>query len=273
MATCKRVFIIGLDGLRGPAINETETPNIEAFLKNAAYSTHAQTVMPSSSYQAWGAMFHGVGPETHKIGGKTPITEDVSWPSFLKIAKQQRPELKMGAYCAWTPIIDDIIEKSCACDTLSLSDFELMPAALEYIRNEKPDIFYIHLDIVDGTGHTHGYRSEKYHEAIRLVDGWTGELIDAAKGLGDFEQTLVIVLSDHGGTEIMTDKGIRHSHGIDHEDCMKILWAASGPGVMPGELEPNFNIAATAPVVAHVLGLKAPDGWQAVVPAGLFKDK
>lgn len=271
--TCNRVFIIGIDGLRGPAINETETPNIKAFLKNAAYTTHAQSVMPSASYQAWGAMFHGVGPEVHKLGGKTPITEDVSWPSFLKIANQQRPELKAAAYCAWTPIINDIIEKSCVCDTLSLSDFELMPAALEYIRTKKPDIFYIHLDIIDGTGHAHGYRSEKYHEAIRLVDGWTGQLIDAAKSLGDFDKTLVIALSDHGGTEFQTDKGIRHSHGSDHEDCMNIFWAASGPGVVPGELKAEVNIADTAPVVAHALGLKAPEGWEATVPVGLFRDK
>lgn len=275
MATCKRVFIIGLDGLRGPAVNETETRNIDAFMHRAAYTTHAQSVMPSASYQAWGAMLHGVGPEVHQIGGSTPITEDVSWPSFIKIANQQRPELRVGAYCAWTPIITDIIEQSCVCDTLSLSDRELMPAALEYIRNEKPDIFYIHLDIIDGTGHTHGYQSAKYHEAIRLVDGWVGDLLEAAESMGDFEETLVIVLSDHGGTEIFNDEGelVGHSHGTDHEDCMNIFWGAAGPGVIGGELTPNFDIAATAPVVAHALGLDAPAGWEASVPDGLFEDK
>ena len=30
-ALCERVFVIGLDGLRGPAILEAPTPNLDAF--------------------------------------------------------------------------------------------------------------------------------------------------------------------------------------------------------------------------------------------------
>jgi predicted AlkP superfamily pyrophosphatase or phosphodiesterase len=275
MAQCKRVFIIGLDGMRGPAVNETDTPHLDAFMKDGAWTTKAQSVMPSASYQAWGAMLHGVGPDIHQINSKRPIEEDVNWPSFMKVARQECPDAKIGAYCAWTPIIDDIIEDSVQADAVSVHDAELMPKALEYLRDEKPDIFFIHLDIIDGTGHGHGYKSDEYHEAIRLCDGWVGDLLDAIESIGDPAESLVIITSDHGGTEIFDDNGelIANSHGTDHPECMEIFWAARGPGIVPGEMAANFNIGATAPVVTHALGLNAPEGWEESVPTGLFEDK
>ena len=275
MAQCKRVFIIGLDGMRGPAVNETDTPHLDALMAEGAWTINDQSVMPSASYQAWGAMLHGVGPAVHQINSKRPIEEDVNWPSFMKVARQQCPDAKIGAYCAWTPIIDDIIEPSSGADAVSLSDMELMPKALEYLRDEKPDIFFIHLDIIDGTGHGHGYKSDKYYESIRLCDGWVGDLMDAIKSIGDYDESMVIVTSDHGGTDIFDDDGkvIACSHGTDHPECMEIFWAARGPGVVPGEMAADFNIGATAPVVTHALGLDAPEGWEESVPAGLFEDK
>ena len=110
-----------------------------------------------------------------------------------------------------------------------------------------------------------------------LCDGehTVGDLMDAIKSLGDFDESLVIAVSDHGGTDIFDDEGnvIACSHGTDHQECMEIFWAARGPGIVPGEIDAEFNIGATAPIVAHALGLDAPEGWEETVPAGLFEDK
>ena len=58
--TCNRIFVIGLDGARGPAVAEAETPHIDAVMADGARTYHAQTVFPSASFEAWGAMFHVV---------------------------------------------------------------------------------------------------------------------------------------------------------------------------------------------------------------------
>jgi len=111
---CERAFVLGLDGLRGPAVQETDTPVLDAFFAEAAWTPRAQTVSPSSSYPAWGSLFHGVSPQTHGIGGETPIGEDAAWPSFMKLARQHHPDWTMGAFSCWEPINTDIIEASCS---------------------------------------------------------------------------------------------------------------------------------------------------------------
>jgi len=270
--TCTRAFIIGLDGLRGPALDETPTPNINAVLADGVRTLHAQTVMPSSSYQAWGAMFHGVGPEKHGIGGATPIAEDVAWPSFMKLARRQDPSATLGAYCCWTPIITDIIEPSADCQTLSTGDAELTAAACEFIRTQKPDVLFLHLDEIDGTGHSRGYRSAEYLAKVTETDGLVGDVISAIRDIGAYDDSLILILSDHGGVTFELEDGrVVHSHGRDDPDCMEILWGCRGPGIAKGvRLDSDVNIMDTAPVVARALGLPIPAGWDAKIPDGVF---
>ncbi len=270
-ATCKRVFVIGLDGLRGPAVNETATPNIDALLATGAATLRARTVMPSSSYQAWGSLMHGVDPAKHQCGDIIPIADDVAWPSFLKVARQQCPDATLGAYCCWTPIITDIIEASADCDTLSMGDEELTAAACEFIRTRNPDVFFLHLDNIDGVGHGKGYQSPEYLVKITETDKLVGDVIAAIRDLGDFDESMIIIVSDHGGVEMEWEGKTVHSHGVDDEGCMEILWLASGPGVAKGvQLDGDVNIMDTPAVVARALGLTAPDGWDGKVPDGVF---
>lgn len=271
-ATCKRAFIIGLDGLRGAAVAETATPSLDAVFADGVRTLRAQTVMPSSSYQAWGSMFHGVGPDKHQIGGSTPIAEDVAWPSFMKIARRQHPAATLGAYCCWTPIIRDIIEESADCQTLSTGDAELTAAACEFIRTQKPGLFFLHLDEIDGAGHSHGYRSDEYLAQITVTDGLVGDVIAAIRDIGAYDDSLILILSDHGGVTFdLPDGGVAHSHGREDDDCMEILWGARGPGIAKGvELDGEVNIMDTAAVVARALGLSVPAGWDAKVPVGVF---
>ena len=271
-ALCERVFVIGLDGLRGPAIHEADTPNLDAFRADAAWTTTAQTVMPSSSYEAWGSLFHGVSPQTHNIGGPTPITEEVAWPSFMKVARQQHPEWTMGAFSCWTPINTDIIEASTHCHFESAGDEVLTPAAAEFIRTQKPTLMFLHLDYIDGAGHGHGYTSAKYNEVIAETDARIGEVLAAIRDIGAYDSSLIIISSDHGGCEVEYEGKIYQSHGVDEPDCMNIFWACRGPGVARGvELDGDVSIMHTAPVVAHALGLDIPEGWEVrTPPAGVF---
>jgi len=272
-AECNRAFIIGLDGLRGPAMNEAATPNIDAVLADGVRTYRAMTVMPSSSYPAWGSMFHGVAPDKHKIDGTTPIAEDVPWPSFMKLARQRNPAATLGAYCCWTPIINDIIEKSCDCDTLSLADAELTAAACQFIRSRRPDLLFLHLDEIDGAGHSKGYRSPEYLAKITATDALVGDVIAAIREISAYDDSLILILSDHGGVEFTTADGRTvHSHGLDDADCMEILWGCRGPGIANNlELNGDVNIMDTAPVVARTLGLPIPPGWDAKVPPGVFR--
>lgn len=260
----KRAFIIGLDGAMGRLVREAATPHMDELFADGVVTYSAATVVPSSSFEAWGAMFHGVGPEKHKLGGSQPCPEDVSWQSFMKVAKQSRTETKCASFSCWEPINTQIIEASCECYCVSMPDPELVAAASDYIRAQQPDLFFMQLDFIDGAGHSHGYGSPKYMEQISATDALVGKMLDAIRDAGVFDESLIILLSDHGGEGT--------SHGSDHPDCVNIFWACRGPGVKSGiELRDEVNIMDTAAVVAEALGLPVPAGWDARTPKGMVE--
>lgn len=244
---CKRAFVIGLDGAIGWAVRKADTPNINAILSEGVVTYSAKTAVPSASFEAWGAMFHGVGPEKHRLDGSHPISEDAPWPSFMKVAKQARPETKCASFSCWSPINTHIIEPSCECHCVLW--------------------YFMQLDFIDGAGHSHGYSSPKYLEQITATDAHVGMVLDAIRDSGVFDESLIILLSDHGG--------VGKSHGSDHPDCTTIFWGCRGPGVARGvELEfplHKVNIMDTAAVITHAFGLTMPDEWDARVPNDIFE--
>ena len=262
---CKRAFVIGLDGAIGWAVRETETPNIDMILSEGVVTYSARTAVPSASFEAWGAMFHGVGPEKHRLDGNHPISENAPWPSFMKVAKQARPETQCAS--CWSPINTHIIEPLCECHCVSMPDPQLTLAAAEYIRAQPPDVYFMQLDFIDAAGHSHGYGSEKYLEQITATDAYIGMVLDAIRGSGVFDESLIILLSDHGG--------VGRSHGSDHPDCTTIFWGCRGPRIARGiELESplhKVNIMDTAAVVTYALGLPTPDDWDARIPNDIFE--
>ncbi len=52
---------------------------------------------------------------------------------------------------------------------------------------------------IDGAGHTYGYGTEKYLEALSGADEWVGAIRKAIEDAGIAEDTLYIVTADHGG--------------------------------------------------------------------------
>jgi hypothetical protein len=261
---CDRAFVIGLDGAMGRAVQEAPTPHIDQLLSEGIQTYSAQTVYPSSSFPAWGAMFHGVGPEVHGIDGGRPCAEDVPWPSFLKLARRAWPDCELASFSCWEPINTRIIEPSCACHLLSLPDPELVYAAAAYIRTHDPRVLFLQLDFIDAAGHVHGYGSHRYLQQIARHDAYVGAVIEALRDASMYEDSLILITSDHGG------RG--RWHGSRHPDCMTIFWGCRGPGIVRGGELGEVNVMDTAAVVAQALGLPRPPGWEASVPAGVFCD-
>lgn len=259
---CNRAFIIGMDGVIGRCVEEAYTPNIDALISDGVKTYDAKTVFPSKSFQAWGAMFHGVGPLKHELGSSNPCAEDVPWPSFMKLMRQERPNSRLASFSCWEPINSKIIEQSCGSHCVSMPDPELAEAAAEYIRSHPPEILFMQLDHTDSAGHAHGYGTAPYLEQISVSDSLVGLVVDAIKDAGAFDESLIVVLSDHGGKD--------KSHGSNHPDCMSTFWGCRGPGVVKGGEVNEMNIMDTAPIVARALGLTPPDGWDGRIPAGIF---
>ncbi len=74
--------------------------------------------------------------------------------------------------------------------------------AVDYLANGNPDSTFIHLDEVDGAGHSYGTERAEYLAALRKVDGQIGEILNAAKNRPSYtsEDWLVVLTADHGHT-------------------------------------------------------------------------
>jgi len=71
-----------------------------------------------------------------------------------------------------------------------------------------------------------------------------------------YDDTLIIVTSDHGGHD--------STHGENIPEDMTIPWVISGPGVVPGELTTQVYTMDTAATAAFALGLPIPAEWDGI---------
>lgn len=265
-----RVIVIGWDGA-GNFVRDARTPNLDRLAAGGACTFEAQSVMPTISAQCWGSMMHGVLPYKHGldngIAASRAYPEQSSYPSVFRAVREAKPDSQLASYVCWKPINNGIIEQSAGVRFVSLPDEELADAAARYIREcTDMDLMFIQFDAPDMAGHKDGYGTAGQLQAIEETDGRTGKLLEAVAARGWMEDSLIIVLADHGGGGERPD-----SHGSSHPLDMTIFWICAGPGVRPGTVVPNsFTITDTAAVIVHALGIAAPPGWEAKLPAGLF---
>ncbi|MFD0958262.1 alkaline phosphatase family protein [Paenibacillus chungangensis] len=270
MSEIKRVIIIGIDGA-GNFLQKVDTPHLDRFFAQGAVTFDASADYPSGSAENWGAAFHGVSCEKHGVYyeniNQQPFSENSAYPSFFKVIQQHEPQSKLAAFSSWEPINSGLIEQSSYVAKVSKKDELMMPEVLHYIHNEDPRLLFIHLGDVDYAGHDYGFQSEQYYQEIQRADGYFGQLMEAITARGWLSDSVVIVLTDHGGGGVNLK-----DHGSDHPLDMTIFWSCAGPGIRPGQkLASSIHIMDTAAVVLHAFGIAQPETWDARVPQELFQ--
>lgn len=82
-------------------------------------------------------------------------------------------------------------------------DLFTMALALDILEDyEQPDIMLVKMCDLDGCRHTYGVHHPKVEEQLRKHDEEFGSLMEALRRKGTLEQTNVVILGDHGQTDI-----------------------------------------------------------------------
>ncbi len=269
------VIVVGIDGA-GAFIQNADTPNFDRIFENSAVTYRALASNPSISAECWGSMLLGVGPEVHKLTNEivstTPYPTDSPFPSLFRRIREVMPDAELGSYCDWNPITYGIVENNLGVSHATAPDTELTPVICDYIREKKPAFLFIQMDSVDGAGHGFGYGSEAFYKRIHEVDMLVNDVHAAAADAGILDDTLFIVIADHGGANSPDGKG-HHGGWTDGEKY--VTFAAAGKGVNAVEIE-EMNIRDLASIVLYALGIDVPEideqGWTSQIPAGMFTD-
>ena len=260
-----RVIVIGVDGLSVEAVATAKTPRIHELMARGAWTMEARGVMPTLSSPNWASMITGAGPEQHGITSNGVLLqkmvtlpavcrdEDGMFPTMFEVLRMQHPTARIAIFHDW-PGFADLVEKHAP----NVMQHErgadrTTHAAIEYWRENRPDLMFVHLDNVDHTGHDLGWGSREYNKAVADADGYVGEFVDMLKTAGAQDSTYILVTSDHGG------KG--REHGKNSLQEIQIPWILVGPNVVAGRVASSVYTFDTAATIAWIFNLSPPDCW------------
>lgn len=260
-AVTRHVVLVSIDGLRPDAIERYGATTLQRLAREGSWSHSATTIMPSKTLPSHTSMLTGEFPDEHGMQWNTNRTEErglVEVPTVFGVARAcgyetaaffskakfqhlQQPgtlnysQAPGGRWGGWSA-------------NRTIKDVE------EYFATgARPHLLFVHLREPDYAGHTYGWMTPTYGDAVREADRTLARLIvraDEAFGRGAYT---LIVTADHGGHGF--------SHGSDDPRDVTIPWIAWGRGVQPGPLVSKVETVDTAATVLWLLGLREPTTW------------
>ncbi|MGC8865119.1 MAG: alkaline phosphatase family protein [Bacteroidales bacterium] len=262
-----KVLLIGIDGMSSSGFQHAYTPNLDKIASEGLLTLNARIAIPSVSAPNWATHLMGAGPEQHGVtfNGWTPystilqpICADAAgyFPSIFTAIHQQRPDLKTAFFYDWKELAylfnPAYIDYSRYKDPEHFK--ENVREAADYWISEKPDFTFLYIGYPDEVGHHYKWESPQYIRAIEEVEESVGYLLNKMIINGLYNETYIVVVSDHGGVE--------YSHGGLTETEMNVPWMINGPGLVRGKLYGlPFNSLQTAPTIISLLGMDVPDCW------------
>lgn len=266
----KKVLLIGIDGVRPDVMADVATPVLDSLAASGAWSMRARTTIPTISGPAWSSMLIGVWPDKHKVfnnnfGGN----RYAEYPDFLTRIESVRPELETFVAADWLPLVSDdsggplfgdAVDTVVALDGYELgwaeADGAVTAAAVDALATGDPDALFVYLGNPDETSHETGSIGVEYRTAIEEADRRVGQVLDAMRGRAAYadEDWLVLVSTDHG-------RRLNGGHGGRSEAELTIFYIASGPSVVPGEIEATPQIVDVAVTALAHLGIPADPSW------------
>ena len=265
----EHVFIIGIDGL-GATLSQVDSPNFDRIFGDNAYRHDAKTEYITTSGQNWGSILTGVDYETHGFNNdntdtsQPKRTSDTPNNSIFYYVRQAFPKAKLAAFTHWLNIEHGIIEKDIGVKKVNRwSDPMVEDAIVNYFQmGNAPKLMFVQLDDVDHAAHTYGGFSDEYYEAAKTADTRLGYIYDAIEARGLMEDSLFILVADHGETA--------GGHGGQTKEESSAVLAVAGHSVNSVVLDANARNRDVAAIALYALGIDIPDHFTAKVPAGLF---
>lgn len=268
------VILIVIDGVRPDVLVGANTPNFDNLAAEGSYTWNAWTVTPSVTIKAIPSIYTGATPEVH---GVTDWDGEIYAETIVEVFEE------VGLPCAIVgedPILGGYSATYCTgYYSHPHPDEHFMSIAIDLLWENDFYFISIYNPVPDKKGHEYGDNSPEYREAIENADYHVGRLMENLKELGVYENTLIIITTDHG----MTGK----SHSTGYETDMRIFSIWRGPGVKEDyQMVDNVYIPASAtydetyvahriidiaPTMTSLVGLRAPENSEGDIIHQIFQ--
>ncbi len=96
------------------------------------------------------------------------------------------------------------------------ADQFVIDCACDMVRKYRPDLLVIHPADIDANRHKNGVFTRPVRDAVKRAAGWTEQLFNACREAGTYDDTVFVVMSDHGQVD------------LDHIACPNVYFRRKG---------------------------------------------
>ena len=105
--------------------------------------------------------------------------------------------------------------------------------------------------------------AQRYDYEIAFVDGWIGQLLDGLTAAGLDDDTVVVLMSDHGeafGEHNFAGQSMFHGTNL-YDEQLRVPFAFRVPGAAPRAVDDITQLIDLAPTVAELTGAAKDPSW------------
>ncbi|MBK7230284.1 MAG: alkaline phosphatase family protein [Ignavibacteriales bacterium] len=222
-------ILISFDAFRWDYPNRGITPNLDYISQNGVHAISLQPCFPSKTFPNHYSIITGMYPENHGIianGFTNPATNqtytlydtiprnDPKWYKGEAIWETAKKQGVITASYFWPGAevwLDyrrpDYSEKYVHKRPYDQRISDVLKW-MELPYDQRPKFINVYFDSTDATGHDYGPNSEEVNQSIMVEDSLIGKIFTGLKKLNLLDSTNVIIVSDHGMTELNPDRVI-----------------------------------------------------------------
>ncbi|MFZ2322363.1 MAG: ectonucleotide pyrophosphatase/phosphodiesterase [Ignavibacteriaceae bacterium] len=223
-------ILVSFDAFRWDYGNRGISPNLDYIEQNGVHALSLCPCFPSKTFPNHYSIVTGMYPENHGIIANSfsnPYTNqkynisdsiakrDAKWYKGEAIWETAKRQGVITASYFWPGSevnVDyrrpDYVERFVYTRPYD----ERINGALNWLElpyNKRPHFIMLYFDATDTSGHNYGPNSNEVNQSIAKEDSLIGKIFSGLKKLNLLDSTNVIIVSDHGMTELSPDRVIK----------------------------------------------------------------
>jgi len=250
------VILISFDAFRWDYSNRNITPNIESFAENGVKAQSLKPVFPSKTFPNHISIITGMYPEHHGIifndfyntftGSHFRLSDSVEvrdsrWykgEAFWETAKHQGI-ITASYFWPGSDINMDYRRPNYYYHYSHNTPYkQRVKGVINWLKlpyNKRPHFITLYFELTDDIGHHHGPNSLQIDTAISSLDSTFGSLINSLRDIQMIDSVNIILVSDHGMTNVSGDRVINIEKMLNGYD---VEYSNYGPAMM---IQPKEN--------------------------------
>jgi len=242
LASCARpsdqapiLILVSFDGWRWDYIDRASVPNLRALAARGVRSEGLIPTFPSNTFPNHYTMVTGLLPDHHGIVDNT--FSDPNFPDRFSLSSEAATDPKWwGGKPLWSTAREhglrtasmfwpgsDVAIGGVRPDYWKRYDGTVTNAArvtqvLDWLalpQEQRPTFITLYFSEVDTAGHDYGPESQEVLDAAAHLDGALGDLLSGIESLRLAGRTTMVVVSDHGMSQLSPDRRILLDDYID----------------------------------------------------------